>query len=41
MDPGMGKIRLHIVNKALKTRFLIFCMKNKSKQKSKKCNAIG
>ena len=25
MEPGMGKIRFHIVSKALKTGFLIFC----------------
>ena len=34
------KIRFHIVSKALKTSFLIFCMRNKAKQKSKKCIVI-
>ena len=31
MEPGMGKIMLHIVRKALKPGFLIFCMRNKVK----------
>ena len=31
MEPGMGKFMLHIVSKALKTGFLIFCMRNKVK----------
>ena len=35
------KIRFRIVSKALKTGFLIFCMRNKAKQKSKKCSASG
>ena len=35
------KIRFDIVSKALKSGFLIFCMKNAAKKESKKCSASG